>query len=54
VVKEVKVKKPQRLVMNVGNTAYDIISKVASKDKWFRLKHMEEDQEGRVIKGEGG
>ena len=40
--------------MNVGNTAYDIMSKVASKDKWFRLKHMEEDQEGRVIKGEGG
>jgi hypothetical protein len=29
--------------MNVGNTAYDIMSKVAGKIMGFRLKHMEED-----------
>lgn len=29
--------------MNVGNTAYDIISKVAKKNLGFRLKEMEED-----------
>jgi len=40
--------------MNVANTAYDIISKVAKKNLDFRLKEIEEDQEGRVIKGEGG
>ena len=39
--------------MNVGNTVYDVISKV-SKKLSFRLKEQEEDQDGRVIKGEGG
>ena len=40
--------------MNVGNTIYDVISKVAKKQLGFRLKEQEEDQDGRVIKGEGG
>jgi tubulin polyglutamylase TTLL6/13 len=40
--------------MNVGNTIYDVIKKVAKKQLGFRLKEQEEDQDGRVIRGEGG
>ena len=40
--------------MNVANTVYDVIKKVAKKQLGFRLKEQEEDQDGRVIKGEGG
>ena len=40
--------------MNVGNTVYDVISKVAKKNLGFRLKEIEEDHDGRIIKGEGG
>lgn len=40
--------------MNVGNTIYDVIHKVAKKTLGFRLKEMEEDQDGWVVKGEGG
>ena len=38
--------------MNVGNTIYDVIPKVAKKGLGFRLKEMEEDQDGRVIRGD--
>jgi hypothetical protein len=38
----------------LGYTVYDVIGKVAKKSLDMRLKEIEEDHEGRVVKGEGG
>jgi tubulin polyglutamylase TTLL6/13 len=46
-------KKPAKIVFNLGYTVYDVIGKVAKKCLDMRLKEIEEDHEGRVIKGEG-
>lgn len=41
-----------RLVINVGQTEYDVIKKVARKICNWRLKYFEEDHEGAVRNGE--
>ena len=40
--------------MNVFCTEYEVVKKVAKKVCNFRLKEIEEDHEGGVIKGVGG
>lgn len=37
--------------MNVYCTDYDVIKKVARKVNNFKLKELEEDHEGAVVKG---
>ena len=41
-----------RLVINVGQTEYDVVKKVARKICNWRLKYFEEDQEGAIRNGE--
>jgi len=41
-----------RLVINVGQTEYDVIKKVARKVCNWRLKYFEEDHEGAIRNGE--
>lgn len=41
-------------MINVSQTEYDVVKKVAKKDLEWRLKYLEEDHEGAVKKGEGG
>ncbi len=44
----------QRIVINVAQTEYDVIKKVARKVCNWRLKYFYENTEGAVVKGEGG
>lgn len=44
----------KRLVINVSQTEYDVIKKVARKVCNWRLKYFLEDHDGAVLKGEGG
>lgn len=39
-------------MINVGQTEYDVVKKVARKDCNWRLKYFEEDHEGAVRNGE--
>ena len=39
--------------MNVFNSEYDIVKRVARRQMGYRLKEFEEDHEGAVINGEG-
>jgi hypothetical protein len=50
---ETEVKKQSRLIINVAQTEYDVIKKVARKICNWRLKYFWEDSEGAVINGEG-
>lgn len=43
-----------RIVVNVAQTEYDVIKKVARKVCNWRLKYFEEDHEGAIRKGVGG
>jgi hypothetical protein len=39
--------------MNVFNSEYDIVKRVARRQLDYRLKEYEEDHEGAVVNGEG-
>lgn len=44
----------KRITMNVYCTEYDVVKKVAKKVMNYKLKEIEEDHDGAVIKGVGG
>jgi tubulin polyglutamylase TTLL6/13 len=46
-------KKNKRVAINVYCTEYDVVKKVARKIMNYRVKELEEDHEGAVIKGQG-
>ena len=41
-----------RLVVNVGQTEYDVVKKVARRDLNWRLKYYQEDHDGAIRNGE--
>lgn len=46
-----KKKSNKRVVINVYCTDYDVVKKVARKVNNFKMKELEEDHEGAVVKG---
>lgn len=48
-----KKKSNKRVAINVYCTEYDVVKKVARKVNNFRMKELEEDHEGAVVKGQG-
>lgn len=48
-----KKKSNKRVVINVYCTEYDVVKKTARKVNNFKLKELEEDHEGAVVKGQG-
>ena len=49
-----KKKANKRICMNVYCTEYEVVKKVAKRVSNFKLKELEEDHEGAVVKGQGG